>query len=227
MPATQPVLAIEEELELDKHPEIKVKVKFDKEVAQRAARFSEALLISRDILDDSNVTAAHPAVLALLDATGGDMKTVDAINAVRIANRQYRQMANDGGMKAAMLDSLFSQERVPGGRVMVKCSIEGLELPFGYWSDKEANDLRLGDWTPPFPKRNPNHPVEQRVAYADALMQENPVFGIRLVGLLEAAVNLLMDNVMEVSRNEKKTDADGFRPNNVGGDVAVSPVAEG
>ena len=227
MPATsQPIaIRIEEAIPLDTNPEISITVKFDTEIARKAGRFSESLQIARDCMDDTSVTAAHLGVIQLVAHSNQAIKTKEAISIVKSANREYRTIANSDGLKAAMLDHLFTQRRVQGGHLIVESSVEGLEIPPDYWNDNTINLERMDSWLPPLPTRNPLHPIEQRAAYANVLLLQNPVFGVRFTGLLEAAINNLMDDAMEAGRKETEVDGEGFRPDSVGGVVDVSPDA--
>ena len=187
-------------------------------------------MISRGILDDSAVSPAHPSVLMLLSYWTDAMKAKEAIEIVRSSSTQFRLLAEDGAYKVAMVDHLFTQERLPGGQLKIRMNIPGIdeiEIPPDYWNDNEENQSRIADWNAPLPPRKPSHPIEQKVALIYTLLNQNALFAMRFVALLEASITNMMGDVMGAARKKQETDAEGFRSDTVGGNMDLPPDAVG
>lgn len=227
MPATSPLkFEVDALIPLDSDPSIQVSVKFNTAVARMASTYNEALLISREIGDDTSIIPAHPDAVLIATQSRGKYTTKQAVRFVKHAFLQFREEALDHALKIAMLNDLFDVRDANGKRISgTKFPIE---VPPEYWDDTDENEARLAAWIPPLRQKNPDNPIEKRAAIVNTLLDQNPIFASKFRAVFSDAVAALMDTAIAQGIKESEdTDDAGFQPNNVGGDLdAASQPAD-
>lgn len=179
----------------------------------RVKTFYNALTVSRELLDGTQIDMAHPYVLLLQKALKYDQET--AIRAAYFQNKQYLEQTMDDAFVLAMTYPNFTTDvSYPG---IVKPSIE-TELPDHWWvhagDDAEGERLQYGQL--PLPPTNENNPAERRLAFVKVWQGRNDKFRSAVLDGLKRAV---VREALASLPGGITTDEAGFHPRNVGGNV--------
>lgn len=217
---------LDSELPLDHDPNTKIRVKYDTSVSRMAATFYDALLVARKIGDRSSIAGIHPDAVLIAAQSGGKYKAAEAAEFVIRAHEQFQQAAMDHALKVAMLNDLFDVRDENGKRISgTKFPIE---VPDDYWDDSEENEVRLMALLPPLPHRDSKNPIELRVAKVLTLLDENPILAQNFLVAFKNAFFSVIDIAIDIGlRETTSVDDDGFRPDDVGGDLDAAAESAG
>ena len=181
----------------------------DKTLLSMRENNTKLLTISRQINANQLFTENHTMVKPLVKM---GLKPKDVITLVRAAIPTFLEDIANEAFLVSIFNGVF-KVRVEDGRVIVT-NIFDAPLPEKWWDDSEDNAVRVANFGPPNPPRNPANVVEQKIGNLTAVFGMYPELQQEFRKTFE---DWLADKITELQGADVVVDDAGFQSSAVGG----------